>query len=442
MSFRNIIVISLATVISLCCWSLNTKSRYASLFAEALTKIDDYALKEVDERTLYESAMRGMLRSLDQHSDFFSGQRYVDFEEQMKGEFGGVGMYFDLHPQTGDLTITATLPGTPAFEAGLRPGDVIQTIDGQDVQGISRRDAISRMRGPVGSSVDLNVARESRVLPVTLVRGNIPIQSVLGDTFSSDGRWNFVIPEDSRIAYINITDFAENTDKEFAEALAAIEQCQGLIVDLRSNSGGYLPQAVSICDMFLDKKVKIVEVKGRGGKLMEPPHMATERVAYDPNKPLVILIDRHSASASEIVAACMQDHRRATIIGEPSYGKGTVQTVIPLERNRSSMKITTATYWSPSGRNIDQSNSIANGGGHGVHPDRGFDFKFTEEEVAQIDILRYRRQFQVLDIFATQETNDSEDSQESDNAPRWTQDPVLQQAIDFLKSVLDRNQTT
>ncbi len=462
-TFRNLVVIAWAVLVAAACRSVISKSHYASLFAEAVTKIDDYSLRRTDERGLYENAMHGMLHSIDKYSDFISGERYKDFEEHMRQEFGGVGVFVGVNPRTRELTVTGTMPNTPAFRAGIHPGDVIVQIDSKDTSGMTDEDAIRAMRGPIGKRVDVTLRRETQEIRKTIRRAAIQIQTVLGESMRSDGSWDYFLPEDPRIAYVNVTDFSEQTASEIRPVLQNIQpQAMALILDLRSNGGGLLPDAVKICDMFLDRRQKIVEIRGRDKSLVEAPYQSTPECLFAPPKPIAVLIDRETASASEIVAACLQDLKRAVIIGEPSFGKGTVQTVIPLERNRSSMKITTATWWSPNGRNVDQNSEISGSPGeHGVHPDEGFGFQFDDSMVFQIKLLRSRRQYKALDIFgnaangidgskplpSSEETVDDEEPHEGDSKsaksgegiPKTTiaEDPVLQRAIEYLQKMID-----
>lgn len=450
MSTRNLIVILAAAVFALACHSITTKQRYSNLFAEALTKIGQYSLRPATDRQLFESAMQGMLSGLDENSAYLSGDEYVDMEQRLRQQFGGIGMYVDINPQTKELTVTSPIPNSPAFRAGIRSGNIVAAINGERTEGLERSEAIRRMRGPVGESVTLTIVEEvgQPERDVTLVREMIPIESVVGDARNADGSWSYLLPEDRRIAYVNIVEFSERTDQEMMDILVALEpEMRALIIDLRTNGGGLLSQAVRISDLFLGNREKIVEIRGRGNRLVEDPIFADSTLQISPSIPVAILVDRFSASASEIVAACLQDQGRAVIIGERSYGKGTVQDLIPLERNRSSIKITTATYWRPSGQNIDR-HDLAPDEPWGVQPDPGFEIPLTEDEFFQVVMLRNRRQYKVLDIFdtgpdtPTQDLKPREESEGNSLPQTLSEDPVLKRAVEHLSRVLDQDAAT
>jgi carboxyl-terminal processing protease len=434
------------------CHSITAKQRYSNLFAEAIDKIEQFSLQPVTDRQLFESAMKGMVEPLDENSAYLSGDDFLDMEQRLRQEFGGVGMFVDINPSTGKLTVTSPIPNSPAFKHGIRSGDVIEKINGVSTEGLERADAIRRMRGPSGEMLRLTVvsAADNAVRDLEIVRETISTQSVIGDVRNDDGTWNFQLPEDPRIAYINILDFSERTDQELAEIVERVSpQMQGMILDLRTNGGGLLTQAVRICDMFFGDREKIVEIRGRGGRLVQPPFLADAAVSIRPGLPVVVLVDRYSASASEIVAACLQDHHRAVVIGERTYGKGTVQDLIPLERGKSSIKITTASYWRPNGKNMDKASDQSKQD-WGVQPDPGFEIPLTEDEFYQVTMLRNRRQYKTLDIFnRSVEDRPSEEPDESpsaDEAPAAAkpleEDPALQRAIKHLSGLLDQLSTT
>ena len=452
MAIRNLIIVLLSAGIAFACHSITAKQRYSNLFAEAITKVDKFSLRPIAERQLFESAMRGMLDSLDENSMYLTGDDYQEMEQRLRQEFGGVGMYVDVNPKTKDLTVTSPMPDSPAFKSGIRSGDIIAKINGFPTQGLERSDAIRRMRGPVGEKLKLSILRgpPDAIMDVEITREMIPTSSVVGDVRNVDGTWNYFVSEDSRIAYINIIEFSERTDRELVELIDKIRpQIHGLILDLRTNGGGLLSQAVRVCDMFLGNREKIVEIRGRDNHLAQPAFLADTSTILDSGIPLVILVDRFTASASEIVAACLQDHGRAVIIGERTFGKGTVQDLIPLERGRSSIKITTATYWRPSGRNIDKDNDKTRQQ-WGVQPNPGFQIDLTEDEFFQVGMLRYRRQYKVLDIFdraaIEQPTNrvssEAPADQKPDPSEHLANDPVLQRAIEYLRQVLDGKNST
>lgn len=380
---RNLLFIAITVVVSLACYSAASRNRYANLIAEAMDIVEQQALHEVPRKKLFISAMEGMLTDLDMHSRYISGDDYKAFDDEMRQEFGGVGMYVETDPRTKQLVVLTPLPGTPAFEAGINIGDQIIEIDGTPIAGLDRRNAVKLLKGPIGESVTLKIGRGGQELTKTLTRAAIAVSNVHGDYRETDGSWHFVLKDHPRIGYIRLSQFGERSASEIEDAIANIGSIDGLILDLRNNPGGLLNIAVEICDMFLPGNLIIVRTYGRNKSLLKSgEHVSTSSTQLDPDMPICILIDRNSASASEIVAGCLQDHGRAVLIGEQSWGKGTVQNVIPIQRNESALKLTTASYWRPSGKNIDRSDDVSQRTGvWGVQPDPGFEIELTPVQV-------------------------------------------------------------
>ena len=380
MPVRNIFIIALTAVVSLACYSAASKNRYANLFAEALDVVDRQALQDIPRRELFNSAVEGMLENMDEHSMYITDEMYRVFNEDMQQEFGGVGFYVDNNPATKRLTVLAPIPDSPAFEAGIRAGDVIAEIDGQQTDGMDRSDAIELMRGPTGEEVSILLERQGKKIRMDLVRAAINVPSVQGDFRNPDGSWNYYLKSQPRIGYIRLLQFGSKSVDEIKEALAKVDASRdALVLDLRNNTGGLLDGAVAICDMFLEGGKPIVRTRGREARLLSE-ETSTSKTALGKDKPLVVLVNRISASASEIVAGCLQDHGRATIVGEQTWGKGTVQHVIGMERGRSALKLTTARYWRPSGQYIDRSDKEAKETGvWGVQPNEGGQIEITEE---------------------------------------------------------------
>ena len=382
MPLRNIFFIALSIIVSLACYSVAAKNRHATLFAEALDLVENEALQQVPREQLFDSAMKGMLSELDEHSTFISGERYKAFNDDMRQKFGGVGMYVDNDTSNEKLIVLAPIPGTPAFEAGVQIGDEILEIDGQSTQGVTRADAIKRMRGPVGKAVEIVMGRGGKRIKMSLKRASINVPSVHGDWRNPDGSWNYVLKEDSDIGYIRLLQFGDHSTEEIRAAIEKVNgRVDGLILDLRNNTGGLLTSATDICDMFLEGNLEIVSTKARRSELNQQFKSSTGTV-LNPSTPVVVLVNRNSASASEILAACLQDHDRAVIIGEQSYGKGTVQNIIPMQRNRSVLKLTTASYWRPSGIQIDRNDEKTKESGvWGVQPNEGYAIELSEADV-------------------------------------------------------------
>ena len=238
------------------------------------------------------------------------------------------------------------------------------------------------MRGPVGETVELEIRRGEDTLQKTLTRAKIPIESAHGGSRNPNGSWNFVLKDHPEIGYIRLSQFGEMTGDEMRAALKSLpDNVEGLIFDLRANPGGLLDVAVKICDMFMESGLPIVRIKGREKELIHE-YRSTAGTKFPADLPVCILIDRYSASASEIVSGCLQDHGRAVLIGEQSYGKGTVQDIIPIQQNKSLLKLTTASYWRPSDRQIDKHDPEAQRTKiWGVQPDDGFAIEMSDEEL-------------------------------------------------------------
>ena len=441
MPLRNFVGIALAVIISAACFFASSKNRYAILFAEALQVVDREALEVVGRRALFDAAIDGMLGTLDENSEYFSGQNFTAFDENMHQQFGGVGMYVAVDPKTTELVVLAAMPNTPAAKAGLQSGDAILAIDGQSTLGKTREDAIKLMRGLKGAPVTLQIRHLGETRDVILLRDFIKVDSVHGDWLNSDGNWDFALRDQPHIGYVRVSQFGDRTANEFRAALQKMNgHVDCLIVDLRLNSGGLLDSAVSICSMFLPRGKMVVEIRSRveGNDKID----TNEAAIFPADMPVVVLINRHSASASEIVAACLQDHGRATIIGERSYGKGTVQNVIPLERGRSAIKLTTASYWRPNGVNIDKHHAARHKLEQwGVSPNPGFGFELTEEDIFQEARQRNAKDLEGIRHGAPTPAEDPlvEVSPSGDDVPtKPFVDLPLQKAIEFLLSKIGK----
>lgn len=391
MSRRSLMLIMIVAMVSYACYRRADHNPYGRYFAEIMEKIDRNYVEPVDNQKLFEGALEGMVGKLDDYSSFISRRDADQFHQSLDQKFGGVGIEVSVDPKTQDLTVMSPLVGTPAYIAGVRAGDKIVSIDGNSTKGFSLKDAVALLRGKEGEPVTLSVVHDGETKPVdyTLVRKVIKVDSVLGDLRGPDDSWNYFLTGHPGIGYIRITTFGELTVKELQAALAWLQErhCRGAIIDLRNNPGGLLPAATETCDLFLDSSKLIVSTRGREGKV-EEEIFSTGSGPY-PKLPLVILVNHYSASASEIVAACLQDQHRAVIVGERSWGKGTVQKVLPVEGGRSRLKLTTASYWRPSGRNIHRLKSAAENDPWGVDPDEDCAAPMTDKELTAW--LEYRR---------------------------------------------------
>ena len=316
--------------------------RQLNLFGDVFERVRADYVEKVGDQELIESAIQGMLASLDPHSSYMNAKNFRDMQVQTKGEFGGLGIEVTL--ENGLVKVVSPIDETPAARAGLKPGDFITHLDGEQVMGLSLQEAVEKMRGPINSDIKLTIRREGRDTPleVTLTRAKITIQSVRSRA-------------EGNVGYVRITTFNEQTDKGLERAIENLkkdlgDKLIGVVLDLRNNPGGLLDQAVSVSDAFLDKG-EIVSTRGRNSDDGQRYNARSGDVAG--GLPVVVLINSGSASASEIVAGALQDHRRAIVMGTRSFGKGSVQTIVPLP-GHGAMRLTTARYYTPSGRSIQQ----------------------------------------------------------------------------------------
>jgi carboxyl-terminal processing protease len=316
--------------------------RNLNLFGDVFEKIRADYVEKPDEQKLVEAAINGMLTSLDPHSSYMDAKSFKDMQVQTKGEFGGLGI--EVTQEDGLVKVVTPIDDTPASKAGILTGDFISAIDGDSVQGLTLNQAVDKMRGPVNTPVKLTILRGEKREPkdYSITRAIIQIKSVRNE-----------IKDD--IGYIRITQFNEQTYDGVKEAMLKFQsqipadKFKGYILDLRNNPGGLLDQSIAVSNAFIDKG-EIVSTRGRNAD--ETQRYNARMGDMSKGKPLMVLINGGSASASEIVAGALQDHKRATIIGTRSFGKGSVQTIIPLGQNAGALRLTTARYYTPSGRSI------------------------------------------------------------------------------------------
>ena len=320
----------------------NTSETYRqlNLFGEIFERVRaDFVEKQTDEE-LIEAAINGMLTSLDPHSGYMNSKTFRDMQVQTRGEFGGLGI--EVTMEQGFVKVVSPIDDTPAARAGLKPGDFITHLNDEQIQGLTLNEAVEKMRGPVGSAIKLTIRREGREpFDVSIKRDVVRIQSVRSRV------------EANSFGYVRITTFNEQTDAGLKRAIETIKKdvganLKGYIIDLRNNPGGLLDQAVAVSDAFLEKG-EIVSTRGR--RTDDATRYNAKAGDLTDGLPLVVLINAGSASASEIVAGALQDHRRAVVLGTKSFGKGSVQTIIPLPGN-GAIRLTTARYYTPSGRSI------------------------------------------------------------------------------------------
>ena len=340
------------------------------LFGEVLENIKKDYVDDVDQAEIMDSAINGVLQSLDPYSAYMSPELFKEMQTDTRGEFGGLGI--EIGMESGVVKVISPIDDTPAAKAGIKAGDYIVKIGKEQVQGKSLLEAVKLMRGPVGTSIELTVRRKNvkKPLEFTIERKIIEIQSVSAS----------IIGKEKNLGYIRLKSFNENSDKQFLKSVKEFEKktkIKGYVLDLRNNPGGLLQQAINITDFFLEDG-EIVSTKGR--KISETRKFFARKGDEIKGKPIVVLINNGSASASEIFAGALKDHKRAIILGENSYGKGSVQSIIPL-RNGGGMRLTISKYYLPSGKSISEV---------GVTPDilveeEGEDFLINSEKDNQLN---------------------------------------------------------
>jgi len=317
--------------------------RTLNLFGDVFERVRADYVEKPDDSKLVESAINGMLAGLDPHSSYMDPKSFRDMQVQTRGEFGGLGI--EVTMEDGLVKVVAPIDDTPAAKAGVMANDVITHLDDEAVQGLTLNQAVDKMRGPVNTKIKLTIMRKGADKPieVSIVRDIIRVKSV---------RWH---PEGGDVGYIRITQFNEQTTDGLKQAINDLnsqlgaDKVKGYVVDLRNNPGGLLDQAISVSDTFLEKG-EIVSTRGRNPE--ETQRFNARPGDMTKGKPVIVLINGGSASASEIVAGALQDHKRATLIGTRSFGKGSVQTIIPLGAGNGALRLTTARYYTPAGRSI------------------------------------------------------------------------------------------
>nr|WP_308220099.1 S41 family peptidase [Nisaea acidiphila] len=388
--------------------------RQLSLFGDVFERVRAEYVEEVSDQELIEAAINGMLVSLDPHSSFLNSKSFRDMRVQTKGEFGGLGI--EVSMENGLVKVVSPIDDTPAAKAGLQPGDLITHLDGEPVLGLTLGQAVEKMRGPVDSDLTISIRRQdAEPFDVTLTRAVIKIRSVRSRVIDDVG-------------YVRITTFNEQTTSGLHKAIEEIkaekgDELTGYVIDLRNNPGGLLDEAISVSDTFLEQG-EIVSTRGRDPENASRVHAKPGDLTD--GKPLVVLINGGSASASEIVAGALQDHRRAILLGSQSFGKGSVQTIIPLS-GQVAMRLTTARYYTPSGRSIQQT---------GIAPD----IDVPLARIEKLDNGKSRREADLRGALNNPSGNgdnqtSAEDGEEAAAQPPEQVDYQLARAIDLLRGI-------
>ncbi|MEX0612899.1 MAG: S41 family peptidase [Pirellulales bacterium] len=435
---RNLSILLLATVVSYACYVRGEQNPYARYLADGLAAVEEGSLERVPNGELFSGAMEGMVGVLrrhgDEHSQFIPEEEADPLRTDIRQQFGGIGVRIGFEGEPSRLVIVGPPePGTPAARANLLPGDRILAIDDRPTEGMNMGEVLRLMRGEPGTKVRLSIQHEhaAEPLPVELVREVINIESILGDRRRHDGGWEFRLADEQRIAHIRIASFGDRTAMELASVVEKVTAngAAAVVLDVRDNAGGALDAAVAVCEMLLPAGKTIVETRGRDQSLRR--RYATRLDGRYLDLPVAVVVNQNSASAAEIVAACLQDHQRAIVAGERSYGKGTVQQLVPLESGRSLLKLTWASFWRPSGARIHRIADGAENDTWGVVPDAGFERKLSPEEYAA-----YREYRASRDMFGLRPGGGTAEDAERP-ADAGLVDEQLQIAVNYLRGKLD-----
>ena len=384
-----------------------------NLFGDVFQRVQEQYVEEITDKELIESAISGMLQSLDPHSSYLSPESYKDMQVKTKGTFGGLGI--EITMEGGFVKVVSPIDDTPAANAGMQPGDLIIGINGESIKGLTINEAVSRLRGPVKSKITITVVRgEKDPFDVEIIRDVIKIRSVKHEIINN-------------IGYVRLTTFSDTTTSGMENSINEIKKelgnkFQGLILDLRNNPGGLLNQSISVTDAFLNQG-EIVSTQGR--KANDTSRVFAKKGDIINGKPLIVLINSGSASASEIVAGALKDHARAIIVGTRSFGKGSVQSIIPLPGN-GAMRLTTARYYTPSGVSIQAK---------GIEPDIKVEAGITDLKKEGLERGREENLRGALD--KKNSTTKTEDNKKSEITPseKLLQDNQISRAVDLIRGI-------
>jgi carboxyl-terminal processing protease len=384
-----------------------------NLFGDVFQRVQEQYVEEITDKELIESAISGMLQSLDPHSSYLSPESYKDMQVKTKGAFGGLGI--EITMEDGFVKVVSPIDDTPAANAGMKSGDLIIGIDGESIKGLTINEAVSKLRGPVKSKVTITVVREDKdPFEIEIIRDIIKIRSVKHEIINN-------------IGYVRLTTFSDTTTSGMEKSVKEIkkelgDKFQGLILDLRNNPGGLLNQSISVTDSFLNQG-EIVSTQGR--KSDDTSRIFAKKGDIIDGKPLIVLINSGSASASEIVAGALKDHARAIIVGTRSFGKGSVQSIIPLAGN-GAMRLTTARYFTPSGVSIQAK---------GIEPDIKVEAGITELKKEKIENRREENLRGALDKKDNKTKAKENEKPKISPVEKLLQDNQISRGVDLIKGI-------
>lgn len=384
-----------------------------NLFGDVFQRVQEQYVEEITDKELIESAISGMLQSLDPHSSYLSPESYKDMQVKTKGTFGGLGI--EITMEDGFVKVVSPIDDTPAANAGMKSGDLIIGIDGESIKGLTINEAVSKLRGPVKSKVTITVVREEKdPFEIEIIRDIIKIRSVKHEIINN-------------IGYVRLTTFSDTTTSGMEKSVKEIkkelgDKFQGLILDLRNNPGGLLNQSISVTDSFLNQG-EIVSTQGR--KSDDTSRIFAKKGDIIDGKPLIVLINSGSASASEIVAGALKDHARAIIVGTRSFGKGSVQSIIPLAGN-GAMRLTTARYYTPSGVSIQAK---------GIEPDIKVEAGITELKKEKIENRREENLRGALDKKDNKTKAKENEKPKISPVEKLLQDNQISRGVDLIKGI-------
>ena len=384
-----------------------------NLFGDVFQRVQEQYVEEITDKELIESAISGMLQSLDPHSSYLSPEAYKDMQVKTKGAFGGLGI--EITMEDGFVKVVSPIDDTPAANAGMKSGDLIIGIDGESIKGLTINEAVSKLRGPVKSKVTITVVREDKdPFEIEIIRDIIKIRSVKHEIINN-------------IGYVRLTTFSDTTTSGMEKSVKEIkkelgDKFQGLILDLRNNPGGLLNQSISVTDAFLNQG-EIVSTQGR--KSDDTSRIFAKKGDIIDGKPLIVLINSGSASASEIVAGALKDHARAIIVGTRSFGKGSVQSIIPLAGN-GAMRLTTARYYTPSGVSIQAK---------GIEPDIKVEAGITELKKEKIENRREENLRGALDKKDNKTKAKENEKPKISPVEKLLQDNQISRGVDLIKGI-------